>query len=226
MQPDPLPFKARLAYLRGYDRHEFEQQLDGLLRELCPGWPAPSDDDARFVQSVRIRRKRARVRRLLDTSAQVAGPIAEQLMEAVLHDSNPSFNRLLIEPLLRGVPTRTVLHRLVDVIETGPRRRKICAANAAYWAWAFGVRAHDLDEFDDIAARLRIVCLTVFVEVDDLGVRQALDTWITLDPSAYRTNQHALLGRARRIAEADPANFTALLLCSAPPARAALPAQV
>jgi hypothetical protein len=215
VQTEPHLHAARPARRADRDLHLLETQLDALLSALSVRWLAPwAGADQDHAHCMRVRAKRSEVSRVLQASPQLIEPVAEQLMDAVLHDINPSFNRLLIEPLLRVMPACATLERLIDVIETGPRRQKICAAHAAYWVWALGVRIQDRHEFVDVIGRLREASLRAFVEVDDLGVRRALDSWVSLDPARYPDRLHPLVRQAEQIARAEPASFSGLLLAT------------
>jgi hypothetical protein len=197
------------------ESHLFEDRLDTLLTALAAPAPRIATDPAAGPDHARcllIRAKRAEVSRALQAEPQLIGPLVEQLMDAVLHDINPSFNRLLIEPLLQAAPACATLRQLTDVIETGSRRQRICAANAVFWVWTLGVRTRDRHEFADITDRLQEICLRVFVTADDLDVRRAVDSWLSLDVTRYPARLHGLVRQAEQIARTEPTAFSALLL--------------
>jgi hypothetical protein len=210
---------------------EFEQRLDALLVELCPGWTAPEfpeepSSSRDYLAYERINVKRSRLASLLREQPKVAIANADRVLDAIVCDEDVSSNRQLIEPMVAAVGRRRVQEHLISVIESGSFPRRVCAVRAWYWSQAMLIyhsaralrdrhptaasKATD-DEVADLRAWYRAACLTAFVDCDHKLTRKWLAQGFILDPSFYPSNLHGKVAQARAIAESEPAWFKDLL---------------
>ena len=120
------------------------------------------------------------------------------LLDAGIHERDPSFNRTFIEPLTRAYGWR-VVRALTEVLEKGSAEDKAGAANALYWARGF---AHEVDPDKGSATRdvQRHALLRQFVECEDLHVRRAILGKLSLEAAHYPSDMHPLITRAIEIA--------------------------
>ncbi|MBM0226686.1 hypothetical protein [Micromonospora sp. ATA51] len=219
------------AWADGDLAEPFERRLDALLARLCPDWAPPALPDEyaanpRFVAYNRLNAKRMQAAGRLREQPDYALSAADQVLDAIVHDEDVSFNRQLIEPMLATVGRRAVQQHLITVVETGSPLQQVCAVRAWYWSQAVMVyesseplrtgrptgasRARD-DEVADLRGRYRAACLTAFVDCDDAATREWLARGFLLDASFYPPSLHGIVARARTIAEADPVRFKDLL---------------
>lgn len=209
----------------------FERRLDALLARLCPDWAPPTLPDEyagnqRFVAYKRLNAKRMQVAGRLRERPDIALAVADQVLDAIAHDEDVSFNRQLIEPMLATIGRRAVQQHLITVVETGSPLQQVCAVRAWYWSQAVlgydssealrtrrptsESQAQD-NEVVDLRERYRMACLTAFVDCDDLPTQEWLARGFLLDVSFYPPSLHDIVIRARTIAEADPVRFKDLL---------------
>jgi hypothetical protein len=200
---------------------EFEQRLDALLVELCPGWAAPEFPEepgsSRAYLKYRQRSvKRSRLASLLREQPQAAIANAHQVLDAIVCDEDVSRNRQIIEPMLAAVGRRRVQEHLISVIESGSFLRRVCAVRAWYWSQAVLVyhsvqalqddrptaasKATD-DEVADLRAWYRAACLTAFVDCDHNPTRRStrrISTQGGASPCDRRVGAGSVQGPARQ----------------------------
>jgi hypothetical protein len=179
-----------------------------------------------FVAYWRLNAKRTQMARVMREQPDVALAVADQVLDAIVHDGDVSFNRQLIEPMLEVIGRRAVQRHLITAIENGSPLQQVCAVRAWYWSQPVLVyessealrtrrpteasQAED-HEVADLREPYRAACLTAFVACEDVATREWLAYGFLLDESFYPPNLHDTLIRARAIAEADPARFRGLL---------------
>jgi len=210
---------------------EFEQRLDELLAEICPGWqpaelPEPYRSDQRLRDYNRLNAKRIHLGDALKARADTAAAHADRVLAAVACDEDVSFNKQLLHPVLRAVGRRTVQRYLISVVEHAPAHKKTCAVRAWYWSQVSLVydSVEDLrqhrptsasqaadDEVMDLRGEYRIACLSAFVACEHIPTREWLAHGFLLVDEYYPPNLHQLVARARAIAEADPSRYKDLL---------------
>ncbi|WP_234328072.1 hypothetical protein [Streptomyces sp. NRRL S-37] len=138
------------------------------------------------------------------------------LIEAAVHDPDPSFNRQFVEPALNAFGQRRVQAALLDCLRTGTNADRAGAARAWYWSALPArmplVRAEDPDaaeraepdEDADIPAEWRDAALREFVSNEHLDVRRCLLPGLPLRKSAHPPELHDLVDTAVRIARSHP----------------------
>lgn len=212
---------------------EFEQRLDALLADLAPDWqwqprelPEPHRSNERLRTYQRHNGKRIHLGHLLAAHPDLAAAHADRVLDAIVCDEDPSFNKQLIHPVLAAIGRRAVQRHLIAVIETGPAHKKVCAVRAWYWSQVSLVyhSVQDLreqrptqtsqaadDEVADLRGQYRIACLAAFVTCEHPPTRDWLTHGFLLKKEYYPPNLHDLVAQARTIAEADPARYQDLL---------------
>jgi hypothetical protein len=123
-------------------------------------------------------------------------PVPKRLLAAFLYaavlESNPSRNRMFIEPCIRSWGGLEVNRRLLRYLREGTNEEKAGAASAFYWAQS-NPRGEDLVE---IRSLIRRALLLEFVCNPDVQVRQRIVPLLNLDPSAYEEPDHPLIVKA------------------------------
>lgn len=193
----------------------------------------PASADADYRRYERIERTRLRLGRALARRPELTARLFDPIVEALLLEPNATDQ--LTAPLIAAVGRRAVLRRLIDAVREGPCERRANAATAAYWVrcWqhplhserlraAFEAGARTPDELkrqlpprpegiDDRVTDLWPVfwqaCLTTFVECEDPGVRDSLQTAFPVEDECYPPSFAGALEQARRIAASDPGRF-------------------
>jgi hypothetical protein len=180
---------------------KFEQCLGELIEltgaELPREWM--SDHASRARKALR-----------LVFSARLAGPEwFEALLRAAIHDPNPSFNRVFVEPMLAAYGRRRVQSALIERIEHGSCPERAGAARAWYWAdvlsrpdsdYTAQPLRPDYGRCPDLSIRWRQTALRVFVTDDDPDVRRNILPSLPLATAAYPVELHPLVHEAIRVA--------------------------
>lgn len=210
---------------------EFEARLDELLgrflpRRQPPPQPVTPGGDLRLRAARRLLDKRALLAAQLREQRARAVELADELLHAVVCDEDEALNRQLVEPLVELAGRRRVQHHLIRTVEWGGAHRKVCAVRAWHWSQVTLVYASDEalregrptaasrledDRVADLRGWYRAACLEAFVQAGDGPTRDWLARGFLLDESHYLPDQHELVSRARKIAEADPGRFLSLL---------------
>ena len=123
-------------------------------------------------------------------------PVPKRLLCAFLHaavlESNPSLNRIFVEPCVRSWGGAEVNRRLLRFLQEGTNLERAGAASAFYWAQG-NPRNEELSE---IRYSVRRALLHEFVHNPDLRVRQRIVPLLNLDPSDYERQDHPLIAQA------------------------------
>ncbi len=104
----------------------------------------------------------------------------------------PSYNRTFIEPCVWAFGRKAVVEILLEHLENGTPGEKAGAANALYWANAFG--PDDRDEAT--RARQRRSLLEQFLAATDLDVRRAIIAKLDLKPESWPEDLRPLAAKA------------------------------
>jgi hypothetical protein len=163
---------------------------------------------------------------VLEQRPAAAAVVAGAVLDTIVCDEDVSFNRQLIEPMLKVVGRRRVQQHLITVVEQGGLLQKVCAVRAWYWSQVTmvyrsvqGLRDRDATpesiaadrDVADLRAQYRTACLHAFVGCAHAPTRGWLARGFVLDESFYPPASHPVVERARQIALADPALFKDLL---------------
>ncbi|QNP75577.1 hypothetical protein IAG44_04285 [Streptomyces roseirectus] len=126
------------------------------------------------------------------------------LIEAAVHDPDPSFNRQFVEPALRAFGRRRVQSALLDRLRTGTNPERAGVARAWYWT---GLPKAAQDRAPDVVAAWNEAALREFVGNDDLDVRRCLIPGLWLYAPAHSPELRPLVDRAVAIARAHPDDY-------------------
>lgn len=131
------------------------------------------------------------------------------LMEAAVHDPNPSFNRRFVEPAMIAFGQRRVRLALLGYLQTGTDPERAGAARAWYWtALSVGSgRNATADEGAIVRDSWNEAALREFVANDDIDVRRCILPGLPLVPRAYPAELHALVETAIAIAQSHPDEY-------------------
>ena len=151
----------------------------------------------------------------------VGVPLLEPLLRAAVYETNPSFNRLFVEPCVRCVGWQTTTQGLLRFLATGSDFEKAGAVNALYWSIGYSnpvIRDSRIKDAvpdppeseeetpTDTIRRLDTMLLEEFVGNPDIHVRRSIVTWLR-KPGDYPPHLRTLAEEARRIALAHPDGF-------------------
>ncbi|MBO1416647.1 hypothetical protein J0670_18795 [Streptomyces sp. FH025] len=133
----------------------------------------------------------------------------EALLEAAVHDPNPSFNRRFVEPALIAFGQRRVRLALLGHLRTGTDPERAGAARAWYWT-ALSVDGGPnaaADEGAIVRNAWNEAALREFVGNEDLDVRRCILPGLPLVPRAYPPELHGLVETAVAIARSHPDEY-------------------
>lgn len=125
------------------------------------------------------------------------------MLQAGVHERNPSLNEVFIVPCVRSFGTASVCAALLSYLETGSNAEKAGAANAFYWTWG---RKSD-EDLEVLRGRIRAALLREFVQNEDLRVRQSIIPGLSLTPEDYPEDLRPLVPRAIEIARAHASAY-------------------
>ncbi|SOB79058.1 hypothetical protein [Streptomyces sp. 1331.2] len=134
----------------------------------------------------------------------------EALVEAAVHDPNPSFNRRFVEPALLAFGQRRVRLALLGYLRTGTNPERAGAARAWYWtalSVGDGRNGAAADEGASVRDTWYETALREFVANEDLDVRRCILPGLPLVPRAYPKELHALVESAVAIARLHPDEY-------------------
>ncbi|MBT2370234.1 hypothetical protein J7E88_34425 [Streptomyces sp. ISL-10] len=143
----------------------------------------------------------------------------DALIEAAVHDPDPSFNRQFVEPALNAFGHMRVRTALLGYLRTGTDRERAGAARAWYWSALPPrmplVRAEDPDaagrpEPEDgpaMVAEWNEAALREFVSNEHLDVRRCILPGLPLRKSAYPPELHELVDAAVATARSHPDDY-------------------
>ncbi|MFD5461985.1 hypothetical protein ACFWIQ_04025 [Kitasatospora sp. NPDC127059] len=190
----PLPERT------GGGSQAFELRLSRLLRvlgiEVASGADYPSA-------------ARWEVHKALAGRSELPEEYFEPLLEAAIHDPNPSFNRRFVEPALVAFGQRRVRLALLGYLRTGTDPERAGAARAWYWTalTVGGGRNATADEGATVRDSWNEAALREFVGNEDLDVRRCILPGLPLVPRAYPAELHALVEAAVTIARSHPDEY-------------------
>ena len=213
----------------------FELLLDQLAGrfdpDLAPWGPRPDGRERDWYE--RCETKRLAIARAAMQDLDGVREHAGLVLSAIVHDTDRSGNRQLVQVALRALGARVVLEALIGYVESGDAAERTGATMAMYWARP--AVAYDLREMGEhraeieagdrdlieVRGRARQACLRAFLGIDDSAQRADLSLCFTLDPGDYPSECSADLTRAVEIALADRDQYGRLLR-TLPPEQAVL----
>ncbi|MFJ8473334.1 hypothetical protein [Kitasatospora sp. NPDC094011] len=178
----------------------FELRLSRLLRvldvEVAPGADYPSA-------------ARWEVHKALAGRSELPEEYFEPLLEAAVHDPNPSFNRRFVEPALIAFGQRRVRLALLGYLQAGTDPERAGAARAWYWTalTVGGGRTATAGEGSSVRDSWNEAALREFVGNEDLDVRRCILPGLPLVARAYPAELHALVETAVTIARSHPDEY-------------------
>ncbi|MEU8922965.1 hypothetical protein AB0D10_18810 [Kitasatospora sp. NPDC048545] len=134
----------------------------------------------------------------------------EALLEAAVHDPNPSFNRRFVEPALLAFGQRRVRLALLGCLRTGTNPERAGAARAWYWtalSVGDGSNGAAADEGASVRDTWYETALREFVANQDLDVRRCILPGLPLVLRAYPAELHGLVEAAVAIARSHPDEY-------------------
>ncbi len=148
-----------------------------------------------------------------------AVPLLEPLLRAAVYETNPSYNRLFVEPCVRCVGWQKTTQGLLGFLASGSDFEKAGAVNALYWSIAYSDPvARDIEDAvldpaesegetpGETGRRLHAMMLEEFVRNPDLHVQRSICTWLH-KPGDYPAHLRTLAEEARSIALAHPDEY-------------------
>lgn len=203
----------------------FEPLLDQLAAIFAPdqGPWGPRQDGRERDWYERCETKRLAIARAAMQDLDNVRDHADLVLSAIVHDTNRSGNRQLVQVALRALGARAVLEALIGYVESGDDMERTGATMAMYWARpsvAYDlreVRQHraEIEAADrdllEVRDRARQACLRAFLGTDDSAQRADLSLCFTLDPGDYPSGWAADLTRAVEIARAGGDRYGRLL---------------
>ncbi|GHF72331.1 hypothetical protein GCM10018790_57740 [Kitasatospora xanthocidica] len=142
--------------------------------------------------------------------AELPDEYFEALVEAAVHDPNPSFNRRFVEPALLAFGQRPVRLALLGYLRTGANPERAGAARAWYWTALTvgdGRNGAPADEGASVRNAWYETALREFVANADLDVRRCILPGLPLVPRAYPAELHGLVEAAVGIARSHPDEY-------------------
>ncbi|MFE3873878.1 hypothetical protein ACFXPX_05670 [Kitasatospora sp. NPDC059146] len=190
----PLPERT------GGGSQAFELRLARLLRVLGAEVATGAD----YAGAARWE-----VHKALTGRSELPEEYFEPLLEAAVHDPNPSFNRRFVEPALIAFGQRRVRLALLDYLRTGTNPERAGAARAWYWTalTVRGGRHATADEGATVRDSWNRAALREFVGNEDLDVRRCILPGLPLVPRAYPADLHTLVEAAVTIARSHPDEY-------------------
>lgn len=203
----------------------FEPLLDQLAElfdpDRAPWGPWPDGHEPDWYE--RCESKRLAIAHAAAQDLDGVREHAGLVLDAIVHDTNRSGNRQLVQVALRALGARAVLETLIGFVESGNATERIGAAMAMYWARP--AVAYDLREVHehraeieaanrdlvDVRGRANQACLRAFLGTGDPALRADLSLCFTLDTGSYPPEWAADLTRAIEIALADRDRYNRLL---------------
>ncbi|MFH8387802.1 hypothetical protein ACH4E7_44180 [Kitasatospora sp. NPDC018058] len=177
----------------------FEPLLDGLLGLFSPAWALP-DQMAREHQHDRCEVKRWEIGRAAEENPDLTRQHADLLMHAAVLDQCRSGINQLVRPLVKALGHRWTQEQIVYYVRSGSDPQKVGATMAWYFSGP-GLQYASMDDLknrvptpeskatldalSDLRVAYREAVLTAFLTCGDLGTRQDLSLWISLDPATY-----------------------------------------
>lgn len=124
--------------------------------------------------------------------------LALEFLRMGVGERNPSANRLFIEPAVKAMGARRVLHHLTELMTGGSEHEQAGSASAAYW-----VRGDDAEQrYSEARKRFRDATLERFVETESTYVRQRIIPGLSVNANDYSPDVAPLIAKAIQIARA------------------------
>jgi hypothetical protein len=190
----------------------YESHLARLLDDLGLQHPALESDNSRGRRSWQLRSARA-IGKAIRARPPEEGWFRPLLSAAVL-EPDPSHNRFLVEPALAAFGRHRVLAALIEFLATGTNVESAGAANAWYWAnlpadyWTGPhTPASDQAVEAELYRQWRKTSLHVFINTNDLGVRQCLISILNLNAEKAPDELRDAVLRAIQIARTHPDHY-------------------
>lgn len=197
-------------------------QLAGIFEPDQVAWePRPDGREQDWYE--RCETKRLAIARAAAQDLDGVRDHADLVLRAIVHDTDSSGNRQLVQVALRALGPRAVLEALIGYVESGDAAERTGATMAMYWARPAVVydlremREHraEIEAADrdllEVRGRARLACLRAFLATDDPAQRAELSLRFTLDPGDYPSEWAADLARAAEIARAGGDRYGRLL---------------
>jgi hypothetical protein len=203
----------------------FEPLLDRLLELFSPAWVLP-DRMADQHQHHRCEVKRWEIGRAAEEDPDLTRRHADLLMQAAALDQCRSGINQLVRPLVKGLGHRWTQERIISYVRSGSDAEKVGATMAWYfsrpglrYASSDDLRNRNptpesraaLDALSDLRAEYQEAVLVAFLACEDLGTRQDLSLWISLDASSYPESLQADHQLAKNLILANPEHYRLML---------------
>lgn len=149
--------------------------------------------------------------------------LVKPFLQAAINETNPSFNRQFVEPVIESFGNRRVNEYLLDVVERGDDKAIAGGVAAFYWAnmkiaFAGEVPKYTLEyatpesrarvlELKDVWDRKRETYLRVFVFNENVTVRRQVIPSLNLDEESYSLELKPLVQQAIEIARSHPDEY-------------------
>jgi len=194
---EPQDRRLRAAIKEGLDRPLSETDVQWLTAALA-------DQDRKYFVAFALRQG----------PNTAAVPLLEPLLRAAVYETNPSNNRVFVEPCVRGVGWQKTTQDLLGFLASGTDFEKAGAVNALYWSVGYSsprARGYLLEDAvpdpaesegetpGETIGRLHAMMLEEFVRNPDLHVRRSISTRLH-KPDDYPPHLRTLAEEARRIA--------------------------
>jgi hypothetical protein len=196
-------------------REQFSRCLAETVRVLgLDVAPDPGPGDRRVWE----RRVRTALRDACRRGMDLSEESFDVLLQAAVHDPDPSFNRNFLEPALNAFGRVRVQSALLACLRTGTDLQRAGAARAWYWSALPlrmpRVRAKDPaagpaapDAGPAVVTEWNEAALREFVRNEHLDVRRSILPGLSLRKSAYPPELHDLVDMAVATARSHPDDY-------------------
>lgn len=197
-------------------REAFAECLADVVRALSLDLAPESESDDRGAWVSRVR---TAVRKACRQGLTVSGESFDALIRAAVHDPDPSFNRVFLEPALNAFGRGRVQVALLGYLRTGTDLERAGAARAWYWS-ALPLRmpfvraensgADSRPETDDrsaVVAEWNEAALREFVRNEHVDVRRCILPGLSLRKSVHPPELHDLVDAAVATARSHPDEY-------------------
>lgn len=197
----------------------------GFSSGLAPGSPGAApivNDPGGMEEALKDEQNKWSVAAVFK-SYPVPKRLVKPFLQAAINETNPSFNRQFVEPVIESFGHRRVNEYLLDVVERGDDKAIAGAVAAFYWAnmkiaFAGEVPKYTLEyatpesrarvlELKDVWDRKRETYLRVFVFNENVTVRRQVIPSLNLDEESYSLELKPLVQQAIEIARSHPDEY-------------------
>jgi hypothetical protein len=217
-EPGPLMALPGRTSDEGLSFHRYLAEVLDLVEAEVPTVLGPTDlDQYKWEQALRAA--------VVDGVSRIESwpeELFATLIQAAVHDPNPSLNRQLIKPALSAVGRRRVQETLLELLSSGTNAEKAGAARAWYCTQVplrfnstENLKARiptpesqqEYDAVEDLRIRWQQAALQEFVSNEDLDVRRCILPGLTLNPARYPAGLQDLVATAVHMARIHPDEY-------------------